>query len=893
MRAYRLVITALLALFLVTACLFTRHTAFSGREAAAAPLAKAPIVHSTQVTAADDYPIGTPTVTDLWVDPVNGDNGASGLDRAHALRTITAAWQRIPSGTTLSTTGYRLQLVAGDYPESSFPEYWEDRHGTAQFPIILQSADGPRTARLQADLNIYNVRYLYLVDLTIQHTSDVFHCERCDHLLLRNSALIGTRTAAHENVKINQSQYIYLEGNDIDSAEQNAIDFVAVQYGHILRNRIHNADDWCIYLKGGSAHFRIEGNEIYDCGTGGLTAGEGSGFEYMVSPWLHYEAYDLKIVNNLIHDTDGAGLGVNGGYDILLAYNTLYRVGQRSHVLEFVFGGRTCDGDTNLPGYCEQHLTAGGWGTTTVGGNEPIPNRNIYVYNNLIYNPAGYQSQWQHLAIYGPRPASAASNIASPAHSDDHLVIRGNVIWNGPADHSLGLGEDSGCQPSNPTCNATQLLADNAINTVEPQLVDPAQGDYRPAQNSNLAGVTTYALPPFPSWDSFTPNVPAGELTNNVPVDYNGVARTTPGLPGAYLAVDATPGNTATPTAATSPSPTMPPTTPPTIPPTAVAGTPVAALYLPAIANGRAPASSTLTAMPTPSLSATAPGATTTPTPSLPQTTTPTANPVQTVTPPPTATPTAAATTTPTATGTAVAGLPAGPVTLVMLGDSLTEGQGDDSNAGGGYPRRLLTLVQAQRPGSTATNLGKSGWTAGDLIDGVNGEPAQLSAAVTALNNSTTAAKVALLWIGSNDLWYLYEFNNPDSDLESQAVQNYTAHIDTILSQLHATGATILIGLLDDQSQRPVVANPPNPSEPAFPGISAAERQQMSQQVIAYNNALRSKATQYGAQVVDFYNTTIFTNPTTLADDGNHPNAAGYDAITQHWFTRLSTLLTP
>ena len=91
-----------------------------------------------------------------------------------------------------------------------------------------------------------------------------------------------------------------------------------------------------------------------------------------------------------------------------------------------------------------------------------------------------------------------------------------------------------------------------------------------------------------------------------------------------------------------------------------------------------------------------------------------------------------------------------------MLGDSLTSGQGDESTAGGGYPRRLLTQVQARRPGSTATNLGQSGWTSTDLIQGVNSVPSQVTTAVNTLNSSS-GAKVALLWIGSNDLWYLYE----------------------------------------------------------------------------------------------------------------------------------------
>lgn len=228
---------------------------------------------------------------------------------------------------------------------------------------------------------------------------------------------------------------------------------------------------------------------------------------------------------------------------------------------------------------------------------------------------------------------------------------------------------------------------------------------------------------------------------------------------------------------------------------------------------------------------------------------------------------------------------------MVMLGDSLTEGQGDDSVEGGGYPRRLLTRIQSQRTGSTATNLGRSGWTAENLITGVDPEPSQLSAAVAQLNG-ISGAKVALVWIGSNDLWYLYEYGNPTTTDESQDVQNFTAHIDTILSQLDATGATIFLALLDDQAQRPVVADPPNPSEPAFTGITEAERQRMSQQVRAYNNALRAKATQYGAQIVDFSNTTLFTTPATLADDGNHPNAAGYEIITEAWFDVLEPFLT-
>ena len=63
---------------------------------------------------------------------------------------------------------------------------------------------------------------------------------------------------AHETVKVNQCQYIYIEDCDISGADDNAVDFVAVQYGHVHGNRIHNAQDWCMYTKGG-----FEGSEVW------------------------------------------------------------------------------------------------------------------------------------------------------------------------------------------------------------------------------------------------------------------------------------------------------------------------------------------------------------------------------------------------------------------------------------------------------------------------------------------------------------------------------------------------------------------------------------------------------------------------------------------------------
>jgi len=514
------------------------------------------------------YDIGNPVLTDLWVDPVQGSDNNDGSTRAKALRTVTSAWERIPTRRQLGPTGYRICLVAGTYPEESVPTYWESCYGTYDFPVILEAVDGPGSALLPG-MNVADCRYLYLIGLRLESPfGDAVHYERCDHVLIRRCTLLGTRPDdAQETVKINQSQYVYLEDSDISGAWGNAVDFVAVQYGHVQGCRIHNAGDWCIYVKGGSAYLRVEGNEIFDGGTGGFSAGQGSGFEFLVSPWLHYEASHIQFINNVVHDVEGAGMGVNGGYNVLLAYNTLYRVGARSHAIEVVFGWRGCDGDTAR---CQANLSAGGWGSTANEPREPIPDRNVFIYNNVLYNPAGYRSEWTHFAIYGPQPPSAGTNIPSPARCDTNLRIRGNLIWNGPADMELGVeAEDQGCQPGNPTCTADQLRADNAINSLEPQLVNPGRGDFRPVPDGNVFRATAHAIPPFPGGDRpQRPLAPEGDLTNRVLLDRAGAVRTAAGPPGAYT------GRTA---ASPSATPTRRPPTPTAIPsPTAPVAQPTA-----------------------------------------------------------------------------------------------------------------------------------------------------------------------------------------------------------------------------------------------------------------------------------------------------------------------------
>jgi hypothetical protein len=432
-------------------------------------------------------PAGAPAFNQIWVDPVAGNDGNGGGSRALAVRTLSEAWGRVPINVNLST-GFQINLTAGTYAESVVPNYWESRHGTKSAPIVLKSIDGDGTARLPR-MNVYDCRHLYLLGLDISSGGgDVLHLDSCSYVLLRDTTIRGvgdipSYAVPQESLKVNQSQYIYVEHCDISGAWDNAVDFVAVQYGHVVGSRIHRSGDWAMYAKGGSASLTVAGNEFYDAGTGGFTAGQGTGFEFMVAPWLQYEAYDITFTDNVVHDTQGAGFGVNGGFNILMARNTLYRVGSRSHVIEVGFGSRSCDGNQAA---CRSYLAQGGWGTAVVGGDEPIPNRNVFIFDNVVYNPDGYVSQWQQFAVAMPRTPSVGSNIPSPARADTNLQIRGNWIWNGPADHPLGIEQ---------AALAADVLAGNAINTVRPVLVDPAHGNYSLAPGV-VSPVVSAGLPP-------------------------------------------------------------------------------------------------------------------------------------------------------------------------------------------------------------------------------------------------------------------------------------------------------------------------------------------------------------------------------------------------------------
>jgi len=159
-----------------------------------------------------------------------------------------------------------------------------------------------------------------------------------------------------------------------------------------------------------------------------------------------------------------------GGQNILYAYNTLYMVGSRSHTIEVLLGSRSCDGNATA---CSANNAQGAWGPPSPTDTPAdIPNDRVMIVDNLIYNPPPYQSQWQQISVQGPAATRAGYNVpGSMARADVDLVFQGNIFWNGDASMPIGVEDGNGeCAASNPTCNLAQLKAQNAFNTIDPQL---------------------------------------------------------------------------------------------------------------------------------------------------------------------------------------------------------------------------------------------------------------------------------------------------------------------------------------------------------------------------------------------------------------------------------------
>lgn len=100
-------------------------TIHSGRRALTAGAVEAAAGNTAQAAATFPLPTGRPYnigrpagLRHIWVDPRAGSDSRAGTGRATALRTLAAAWRRIPVSMRL-TAGYHIHIMRGSLPTTA------------------------------------------------------------------------------------------------------------------------------------------------------------------------------------------------------------------------------------------------------------------------------------------------------------------------------------------------------------------------------------------------------------------------------------------------------------------------------------------------------------------------------------------------------------------------------------------------------------------------------------------------------------------------------------------------------------------------------------------------------------------------------------------------------
>lgn len=485
-----------------------------------------------ELRADADYDMGAPTLKELWVDPVNGkDAPGRGSTRLLAVKSVRYAWAFLPNNQELTNIGYVIKLCPGTYSPDDVPSIFQSVWGTAEFPVIFQAADDTG-AVIFPSIDVTTCFYFYAIGITFQSNQEsyVASFRACDHILLRNCKFLGKDTVLNKSAEIGltfyQCQKVFIEGSEVSGSAGSAIALFASQYGHVKYTSLHNYGGNGVYMRGGAAYFTVEENTFSYGGGGGVVCSShdtSSGLDNMFLPWVHYEVYDVKCFNNVFHNISDAGLSCNGAYNILFAHNTLYQTGLNSSLISLGLARRARSVDKDL---CKEYIDSGAWGTWYLDRSDsdgaPIPNKNIFIYNNIFSNSMDSATAGGHLSVGGALSATAFNAVCPrPAYADDNVEFRGNIIWNGNSDKSLGLIPGAGCGPENPTCNETQLFGDNTINVAEPEFIGVSFEDFHPKPASTVFTISKPVPIPDFTWSGLPlrPAEPSGSISNSITID--------------------------------------------------------------------------------------------------------------------------------------------------------------------------------------------------------------------------------------------------------------------------------------------------------------------------------------------------------------------------------------
>lgn len=194
---------------------------------------------------------------------------------------------------------------------------------------------------------------------------------------------------------------------------------------------------------------------------------------------------------------------------------------------------------------------------------------------------------------------------------------------------------------------------------------------------------------------------------------------------------------------------------------------------------------------------------------------------------------------------------------IVAIGDSLTQGVGDNSEQGG-YVGILDKHLNADKQVVTFENYGKRGNRSDQLLKRLN-DPE--------IAESITTADIVIITIGANDIMQVLKenFTNITYEAFSEERGNYEQRLQQIfkkLNELNPEASVYLVGFY-------------NPFEQYFHYIK-----ELDMIVDDWNNTSKQIAEENGATFIPTKDLFMSTEEVNLfADDHFHPNSYGYQLM--------------
>lgn len=194
-------------------------------------------------------------------------------------------------------------------------------------------------------------------------------------------------------------------------------------------------------------------------------------------------------------------------------------------------------------------------------------------------------------------------------------------------------------------------------------------------------------------------------------------------------------------------------------------------------------------------------------------------------------------------------------VDIVALGDSLTQGVGDDTNQGG-YVGILDRTLQALDTNVHFDNFGKRGNRSDQLLSRLEEEPE--------LTNALEEADIIIITIGANDIMQVLKENIMDLEIsyfneEQSFYEERLSEIFDKLRSINADASIYLLGIF-------------NPFKNYFEDIP-----ELDQIVADWNTIGRETVNQYeGSTFVPIDDLFEDETANLFSDDNFHPNYDGY-----------------